>query len=65
MQFSSWLGQQERRNDPIGDLARDTRTDSEFPRDGDYQTQATHLRLRGACAEALDALREAWREFGV
>lgn len=63
--FYTWLKTQARRDDAIGDLARDARRDSGFPRRGDAMG---YLMQRGACSGALDAYRaarEEWRRASV
>lgn len=62
--FRDWLRKQEKRDDPIGDLAVDMAHDA-------HQTLPNpslsdlygYLHSRGACSAALDALIEAYREW--
>ena len=62
--FHRWLQQQVKRNDPIGDLARDVKGDRKFPiADGTRAGIEAYLERRGAVPEAIRAFRAAWREF--
>jgi uncharacterized protein YozE (UPF0346 family) len=63
--FHCWLEQQLKRNDPVGDLARDVKGDRKFPiAEGSRQeTWKAYLERSGAVPEAIRAFREAWREF--
>ena len=65
MEFVGWLAQQARRRDAIGDLARDTRRDGDWPPPGKVNRSKlrTHLESRGAIPEAVDALDAAWDEW--
>ncbi|MFZ1137904.1 MAG: YozE family protein [Candidatus Sulfotelmatobacter sp.] len=60
--FWQWLKQQARRNDPIGDLARDARQDPTRKRSL-YQWWERHLQSSGASPKALRALGTAWSEY--
>jgi hypothetical protein len=60
--FLAWIRQQAKRDDPVGDLARDLRADAPKGR----VTKAAwldYLRASNACGDAIAAFREAWREF--
>lgn len=62
--FTGWLGRQRRRDDPVGDLARDARQDVLWPRTA--RTLAAfqrHLQDQRAIEPALDALERAWSEY--
>ena len=65
MTFVEWLAQQTRRRDSIGDLARDTRRDRDWPPPGKLSrsTLRAYLEARGAIPEALDVLDAAWDEW--
>jgi hypothetical protein len=65
MTFVEWLANQTRRRDVIGDLARDTRRDGDWPPPGKVSRSKlrAHLEARGAITEALDALDAAWDEW--
>jgi hypothetical protein len=65
MLFVEWLAQQTRRRDAIGDLARDTRRDGDWPPPGKVSRSKlrSYLEARGAIPEALDALDAAWDEW--
>ena len=59
--FYRWLRIQVKRDDPIGDLARDASNDKHFPRSAsDYPTLQGHPR---ACRQARSALAHAFREW--
>jgi hypothetical protein len=65
MEFVEWLARQARRRDAIGDLARDTRRDGDWPPPGKISRSKlrAYLEARGAIPEALDALDAAWDEW--
>jgi uncharacterized protein YozE (UPF0346 family) len=65
MPFVEWLAQQTRRRDSIGDLARDTRRDGDWPPPGKVSRSKlrAYLEARGAIGEALDTLDAAWDEW--
>jgi hypothetical protein len=70
MSFSKWLIKQRRRNDRVGDLARDFGSSSGMeggpskPR-GRVKRQTYHNYLDGwnACTGAHEALEQAWSEW--
>lgn len=64
MGFTRWLCRQWRRDDPVGDLARDVRQDPDWP--SRARTLAAYERYLvecGACDGAVRALRRAWHEW--
>jgi uncharacterized protein YozE (UPF0346 family) len=62
--FYNWLLRQAVRDDPVGDLANDSKRDASFPVAVTSQEQLrSHLRRRNACDEALVALDEAFEDF--
>ncbi|MBE3597759.1 MAG: hypothetical protein IMX02_02800 [Limnochordaceae bacterium] len=62
--FTGWLRRQWRRDDPVGDLARDVRLDPDWPgRARRPQTYRRYLEQCGACEGALRALERAWVEW--
>lgn len=64
MTFNQWLKNQIKRDDPIGDVARDAAMDERRkPYNGDRKTWHNFLSLAGACREAHQALDEAWDEY--
>jgi uncharacterized protein YozE (UPF0346 family) len=63
MTFPEWLARQRNRRSPVGDLADDVADDRCFPRDGDFQRFLAHMWHHGCCAQAEDALRQAWRSY--
>jgi hypothetical protein len=62
--FKKWLVNQEKRNDAVGDLARDVKYDSLAPGDNaGLDTWINHLKnLRGS-QDAIVVLKRAYREF--
>ena len=48
---------------PVGDLARDMKEDSEFPRDGGKKKIRQYLESCHACSGCMDAFDEAWAEY--
>ncbi len=66
--FSKWLRAQGRRDDPVGDLSRDSERSSvkrSKPRGrvGIYRRWRAHLLDHQARPEALEALRCAYKEY--
>jgi hypothetical protein len=63
--FVTWLAQQTRRRDAIGDLARDTRRDGDWPPPGKVSRSKlrAYLEARGAIPEVLATLDIAWDEW--
>jgi hypothetical protein len=59
--FSKWLAKQYKRDDPIGDLARDARSDYRAPWQGDISDWESYLRW-SACKEAIETFYEAVKE---
>lgn len=60
--FRKWLESQKNSNTPVGDLAKDALQDTGWEGDS---PESLLFRMRGmdACQEALEALREAQRQF--
>ena len=64
MTFNQWLKQQIKRDDPVGDVARDAARDTgRKPYRGCREAWHTFLGSAGACWEAHVALDEAWDEY--
>jgi len=61
--FTGWLKRQHRRNDPIGDLARDVLRDPNWPRGRTLKPFLEYLTRQGASERARAALEKAWREY--
>lgn len=62
--FRRWLRAQEKRDDPVGDLAQDMARDSKQQRPNPSLNELYHhLRIQGASREALRTLIEAYREW--
>lgn len=62
--FVEWLMDFCQSRCPIGDVARDLRTDELFPVVGSFADMYAYLRRIGACYGALRAFEEAVRTFG-
>jgi len=62
--FLVWLKRQVGRDDPVGDLASDTMRFSQHPFGG-VKAWRRYLIGHNACAEALSALDEAWKEYSA
>lgn len=60
MTFYRWLMRQKRRDDPVGDLARDSRGASVG---NDVRAWLAHLQGHRACEVAYKALQEGWMEY--
>ena len=63
MTFNKYLKSQLGRNDPIGDLAEDVQRDAQFPPVKSLRELVGYLESHGACGDAVDAARDAWREY--
>jgi uncharacterized protein YozE (UPF0346 family) len=62
--FFRWLLRQLKRDDPIGDFARDAESDRSFPRtNNSLDGLKSHLFRLNASPEAFVALDEGWAEF--
>ncbi|WP_091923980.1 YozE family protein [Burkholderia cepacia] len=62
--FLTWIKQQAKRDDPVGDLARDVRRDANAPKGRVSKTGwLGYLRASSASSGAIEAFREAWEEF--
>ncbi|NML88385.1 hypothetical protein HHL26_04805 [Sphingobium sp. TB-6] len=57
--FGRWLLAQSKREDQIGDLARDASKDPGFPKDGDVKAVSKRLNTVGAPPELHEALDDA------
>lgn len=63
-QFYTWLVQQKRRPDPIGDLAEDIIRDKTFPKTrGTKQFLINYLKSKGASPDVIDVLKLAFKEY--
>ncbi|ABO60314.1 sterile alpha motif-like domain-containing protein (plasmid) [Burkholderia vietnamiensis] len=64
--FLTWIKQQAKRDDPVGDLARDVRRDGNAPSGRVSKTGwLGYLRASNASSGAVAAFREAWDEFAA
>lgn len=62
--FYSWLSQFKSDNTAIGDLARDARSDNEFPRRSvSYKHLKEHLESKHACDAAMSVFTEAFAQY--
>ena len=63
--FLVWLAKQARRDDPVGDSARDMLDDPDWPPIATtFETARAYLESVHASPKAIEALREAWTEWG-
>lgn len=63
MNFITWLKLQTKRNDPVGDLARDLANDRDKDLITGYRTLQTYLIYRNASDKAISASVRAYREY--
>jgi len=64
MTFYQWLKLQGKRDDPVGDFARDAMNDSDRPkRRATLEQWRQHLFDMYACDGAMEALERAWKEY--
>ncbi len=62
--FTEWLARHTKRDSPLGDFAGDVARDRDFPRAPSSLDQVlSHLIRHGACGEAQDAAKRAWRAW--
>jgi hypothetical protein len=61
--FSKWLAGQYKRDDPIGDLAQDARSDKQAPWTGDVAEWEIHLAVMNACYDAWQTFYKAVKEI--
>lgn len=62
--FYRFLMQQLDRDDPVGDLAKDAKRDSSAPKKlSSLRVWQSHLWIKHACHEAVEALKEAFCEY--
>lgn len=63
MKFKEWIAKYEKQDKPIGDLAHDISGDKSFPDTNDCEIILDYLHSRGACDEAIDVFKSAWRKY--
>lgn len=63
MSFKRWLKKQCRRQDPVGDFARDWLDDSDAPPATSLLKVDSHLDGIGVAPEVFAAARRAWVEY--
>jgi uncharacterized protein YozE (UPF0346 family) len=63
MTFKAWMQLQRKREDPVGDLARDVLVDRTWPRTQDTVKLRQYMVKRGAVENALLALDRAYAEY--
>ena len=62
--FAAWLLTQAFRDDPIGDFARDTQRDRDWPPSEQSEERIRdYLAYKRACGDAVDAFARAWAEW--
>lgn len=65
MSFKRWLLRQCNRNDRVGDLACDVRSDPDWPRGKDLKRFVEYLANRGVEGKVMVSLQIAWDEWKV
>ncbi len=63
MTFKAWLMLQTKRDDPVGNLARDVLKDLTWPPTQDMVKLRQHMVKRGAAENTLVALDRAYSEY--
>lgn len=63
MTFLQWLQTQKERDDPIGDFASDALSTSDTPTSSSLKIWLAYLVTRRACKEAIQALKDAHKEY--
>jgi uncharacterized protein YozE (UPF0346 family) len=61
--FKAWLMLQMKRDDPVGDLARDVRKDRTWPITQDMAKLRQYMVKRGSIQKTLTALDRAYSEY--
>jgi uncharacterized protein YozE (UPF0346 family) len=61
--FRKWLETHTSRDDNVGRFARDVVRDTSAPEGASVHIWQAHLKDRGAGPGALQAFRDAWKEF--
>ena len=62
--FYSWLLQFKNDDTAIGDLARDARSDADFPRRSiSYRRLKDYLESKNACDAAMDVFTDAFAQY--
>lgn len=63
-EFHRWLEQQEKRNDPVGDLATDVKRDKSYPiAESSHEQLRSYFESVARCDGPIKAFDRAWREF--
>ena len=64
MSFYSWIVKKHiNTKAPVGDLAKDMKADSDFPRRAGKKKIIEYLESCYACEGCMDAFEEAWGEY--
>jgi uncharacterized protein YozE (UPF0346 family) len=62
--FTTWLLRQTKREDPVGDFARDVARDTGWPVDAqDHDDARAYLERQFACSDAIHAFEQAWEAW--
>jgi uncharacterized protein YozE (UPF0346 family) len=61
--FTEWLKKHKSRNSPLGDLATDMLSDTTWPHHNELKSYQFYLEAQGACLEAMNAMKNAWRSY--
>jgi hypothetical protein len=63
MTFTNWLFKQTKRQDPVGDIARDAKADEHWPKDDNLPGYVWYLRSVGASTGVVRALYDTYMEW--
>ncbi len=61
--FTAWLAERQGKDTTTGDFADDVRRDTQWQEPTSLDGLLSYLTRRGACREAKDAAKRAWRAF--
>jgi len=64
IKFVAWCKEQTKRDDAVGDIAKDIVTDKEWPATGLIAVMVGHIKKHPNYSDkAIDALKQAWTEY--
>jgi hypothetical protein len=63
LSFTQWLAKHQKRDSPLGDLARDAASDPTWPDAPEKKKYIDYLEKINASYGAIDALHSAWRSY--